>query len=442
MNKVAGGPRDRALRALSEQCQDWPDLKPLMPDTRGLDPRDARLAERIYRESMRRLISLRHLLGTHLRQPFDDLEPRLRAVLLAGACQLLLMDRIPDHAAVDESVHWARRRIRSGAAGLVNAVLRRIAESRGDASPSEPAGESLPRGDGTWLALKDGLLPQDSSERLSVQMGLPLWLVRRRLESLDPARARSLMLHDLAEGPVIIAGVSTAQIDADPRLRPHARPGFAVWDGESGGLAAWLAEHPEARVQDPAAAAAVAATSGFDLSGKVIVDACAGGGTKTAQLAALHPGASIIATDVKPAKFERLSARFKDHPRVRVLPAPQVRVMLGQADLLLLDVPCSNSGVLARRVEARHRLGPEHLRDLVRLQKQIVADFIFLLRPGGRILYSTCSLEDEENGKQAEWIARQHRITLVETGWTDPAGLPGEDASAWNDGGYFCLLHR
>jgi 16S rRNA (cytosine967-C5)-methyltransferase len=114
----------------------------------------------------------------------------------------------------------------------------------------------------------------------------------------------------------------------------------------------------------------------------------------------------------------------------------------GLADLLLLDVPCSNTGVLGRRVEAKYRFGAEALAALIDLQRQIVADSIPMLADAGALLYATCSIEEEENASQAQWIARWHRMRLVKAALSLPSGLPGQAASRYADGGFFALLQR
>ena len=194
-------------------------------------------------------------------------------------------------------------------------------------------------------------------------------------------------------------------------------------------------------MQDPASSLAIASVSG--LKPRMIVDACAGQGTKTRQLAAVFPEASIIASDTDPGRFATLRATFEGHPRIEVIPA---RMLLqrahGAADLLLLDVPCSNTGVLARRPEARYRCSDEQLKRLTGIQRQIFADTLSLLRPAprGQVLYSTCSLDPEENRAIVEWACGWHSFRVVSQTSTLPEGLPGGDAAAYHDGSYSALL--
>src|SRR5690606_23354186 len=153
----------------------------------------------------------------------------------------------------------------------------------------------------------------------------------------------------------------------------------------------------------------VMATAGLNLSDRLILDYCAGAGTKTAQLAAMHPEARIVATDRDPRRFDLLKERFRGHDRVEVRDIRDLLDYAQAVDLLVLDVPCSNTGVLPRRIEAKYRLDDQHLKKLTDVQKQIVADSLVYRRPGGWLLYSSCSIESEENERQVAWINKWHR---------------------------------
>ena len=134
---------------------------------------------------------------------------------------------------------------------------------------------------------------------------------------------------------------------------------------------------------------------------------------------------------------------FAGHDRVEVRPLDRLREDLAnRADLLVLDVPCSNTGVLARRVEAKYRFSDEGISGLVDLQRQIIADSIPLLAESGQLLYATCSLEERENKQQAEWIARWHRMHVTRSRLRLPQGKPSDRPQAYSDGGYFACLTR
>ncbi len=436
-------PRDVVFRRLAEQALRWPDLdlRPLAVDE--LDARDRRLAQAIYSQVIRRWLTLEFLLNTRLARPLRELEAKMQAVLLAGAAQIFLFDQLPDHAVVNESVGWAKRRIRAKAGGLVNAVLRRMIDLRGAIVPSRPEGEvaeALPLSDGRWIRLNEAVLPDDPVERLAVQSSHPADLLRRWRRRMAPIEVERLALHDLIQAPTTLAGLSVQDVASHGELEAHAEADLAVWRGEPDRLAPFLKAHPHVRVQDAASCDAVRFIREQSEAAGLIVDACAGSGTKTAQLAEAFPGAIIVAGDADARRFAMLRRRFADSPRVRVTPRESLIEHAGKADLILFDVPCTNTGTLARRIEAKYRVDEEHVQSLLTLQKQIVADHLALLAPGGLIAYSTCSLEPEENEQQAQWICKWHNRRIVAQRSRRPAGLPGDDPGLYSDGGYVALI--
>ncbi len=438
----APGARNAAMRFIAEQIRRWPDLDLRPLSTAGLDERDARLAQAICGETVRRWLTLEWLLNARLNRPLRENEVNLQAALLAGAAQLFFLDQQPDYAVVNETVAWTKRRVRAKAGGLANAVLRRMIELRGDIDEAPPAPDvhALPLSDGRWRRLNDAVLPDDPLERLAVQTSHPPELIQRWSRRYSPGQLERLALHNLAIAPTLIVNVPREQAESDAHLTAHESPGVAVWSGSHADLVAWLAEHPQARVQDATSYEVVQRIREATGPLQLIADVCAGSGTKTAQLAQVWPEATIIATDTDRRRFAMLAERFAGSARVKVVPREQLIDYYGKADLLLLDVPCSNSGTLARRIEAKYRVDGTHLDSLVALQKQIVADHLALRRDGGLIAYSTCSLEPQENEAQRDWINRWHRTRVVTEFSAMPAGLPGEPPARYRDGGYLALL--
>lgn len=375
-----------------------------------------------------------------------EIEPRLRAVLLAGAAQLLLLDRVPDHAAIHESVEWAKREIRPGAGGVVNAVLRRLSRLRAgapDAREHRPTWsarrDEIPLADGRGLALADDALPESPIERIAIATSHPVSLLQSWAARWPRDVVQRLAWHSLAHAPTIL---NTAHAQADrgpPTLPPHDLPGHHVFDGDRAALLALLHDRPDVWVQDPASSGVVAACA--DRAPSLIVDVCAGTGTKTRQLAATFPHAQILATDIDPGRLASLSAMFKGHPRVRIAPRNRMQsIVAGKADLVLLDVPCSNTGVLARRIEAKYRAAPEQIQRLAGIQRQIFADALLLRAPGGAFAYATCSIEPEENQAHARWAAAWHSLRLVDSRQILPQGDPGGPARAYHDGSAWMIL--
>lgn len=439
--------RDLVLRRLAAQARRFPDLDLADLDTAALPPRDAAFAHAIYDAVIRRWLTLAHLLNRRLTQPLSTADPRAAAALLAGAAQLLLLDKVPPHAAINHAVEWTKRRAGRGAAGMVNAVLRRIADLRAPGDPlprwaDEP--DQLLLSDGRALRLTEPAFPDAPSERLAAVTGTPAPLLRAWASRMTPDQVRTAALHTLITPPVIL-NTTHAQSPLDTSLlAPHDHPGHHVFTGSHAQLLSLLASRSDLWVQDPASSLAVAGVA--DLRPRLILDLCAGQGTKTRQLAAVFPNAEILATDVDPARYRTLESVFAGHSRVCVRPPAEVAERAraaGGAHLILLDVPCSNTGVLARRPEARYRFGRDTLDSLRAVQRQIIADAIPLLVPApsrGVILYSTCSLEDAENTDQAAWARTWHGFTLQRERRHLPQAVPGDPPSAYTDGSYSVLL--
>lgn len=436
--------RITAFERLARHAEAFPRLEPLPEEPAGLDARDAALGRQIERQAIRRWLTLRTLLERQLTRPWDRVEPGVRAALLGGAAQLFLMDRIPEHAAVAESVEWAKRALRPGAAGLVNAVLRGLAGTRAERLPpghgegAEPTRE-VPLEDGGAWRLREPLFSASPPDRLSQRTGVPLPMLLRWINRFGMAEAERLALHTLAVPPIVVHGAPAGT----EGTRSIEGSQACVWTGEHAALQAMLAAHPAARVQDISSAMAVSLTG--DLAPRVIVDACAGRGTKSLQLASLHPSAEVVASEPDEARRRFLRqtaerARAAGLGTIRVAEGDALRSLMGTVDLLVLDAPCSNTGVLPRRVEAMHRFAPRSLESLVQLQRRIVEEHLPLLRPGGSLLYATCSLELEENERQTEWLVARVEAAIPRTERRMPAGLPGEGPHAYRDGAFATLL--
>ena len=404
-----------------------PELTPADPATlgEGLSPVDAGLALAVVRTVHQRWLTLGLLLQTVGCPAPATLSTGLQAVMLGSAAQLLFLDRLPARAVVHDAVDLARTFANPSSAGFVNAVLRSLNEAIESApaatdEPWTPHPAHLPvdRGGAVMQArpLWADLLPDPANpvRHLAAACGLPRPLVRAIVD---------------AHGPEAAAGVAAASIRQPPTFVAEGTAAPAVYDGAPAWLPAHLAHDAARRVQDPASALAVASTAA--LSPATILDLCAGRGTKTRQLLATHPAAEVFAWD--PDDDRR--ADLEKIPGVEAAePADDARF-----DLVLLDVPCTNTGVLARRPEARYRWNPERLASLVALQREILTRGAGLVAPGGHLLYSTCSLDPAENHEQIAWLNEQplgHRFEPIH----QHLRLPGGVGAAYTDGSFHALL--
>lgn len=423
-----------------------PDLRPL--ETSSLCPRDAALARAMYRSAVTRWWTLSHLLARHTRQPWRQLDEATKAALLAGSAQLVFLDGVATHAAVHETVAWVKQ-VQPRSSGIVNAVLRRVSEDLAMEGEEpvrrerwEQRRDELPLSKGGAIVLRGDLLPEPMPDRLEAATGVPRWQINRWIDEAGLEVAVACCAHSLIEPPIVL---STACADGalDPMLTPHDEPGHHVMPEPPANLRAWLDEHPGVWVQDASSSRAIADHA--DLAPELIVDLCAGQGTKTRQLAATFPKAQVIATDLDTRRRAILTRAFESDARVHVIEPHELNPLIkesGGVDLVLADVPCSNSGVLARRAEARLRLGEAQLKRLVNQQRDIIAQAGSMLTPGGHLLYATCSLDPAENREQALWAERSHGLKLAGERVSWPTGDPGGESSGYRDGAYWALLVR
>ncbi|MCE9591928.1 MAG: hypothetical protein K8S99_15570 [Planctomycetes bacterium] len=438
------GGRAAAARAAANAAGQFPDIFPAPIPDGGLSALDARLAMAIHRTVLQRWLTLEYLLDGRLNKPMDRLEPAMRGVLLTAAAQLVFMDRLPVHAVVHESVSLARRMVRPAAAGLANAVLRRISEAVDKHitdQPWSPAADRLPLDFG-FVQLTKPELPAITqfTEHLAAATSHPEHLIERWVQAHGQAGALAIARHGVVNAPTVVATEPGFDTTSCPDGRSHELPGSLVWDGSHSAMIAFLAGHPARRVQDPTATLPVAATSALNALPKnaLIADLCAGRGTKTRQLAVTHPNARILATDTDPDRLADLRTACRGLANVQVMPAYDIDAACRDEgiDLLLLDVPCSNTGVLGRRPEARYRFGIDTLGALTAIQRRIVERAIPLMKRGGHILYSTCSVEPEENQQQARWLCERFGAELADENLT----LPGGHDRTSRDGGYYALI--
>jgi len=411
--------RDAAVDAVFRASRKLP-IRPTSIAADELDARDRRLAEAIHRTVMQRWLTINWLVDRHLEKP--KIEPMLRAVLATAGGQLLFMDQ-PTHAVVDTAVEQAKRFIRAGAGKLTNAVLRRLADmvlERRETGGWEPANNLVPWGEGAIQLSRQALLkPRRMDKYLAIATSHDERLVRVWRERWGEQLTIELLLHGVSEPPTFL----------------RTPVGYEVWQGSRDELLTQL-EQPGHWVQDPTASKAVTAVAELPSPPRLIVDYCAGRGTKTRQLAAAFPYAKIVATDTDGERFESLRRGFAEHDRVTVVPPNQIDQLVGTADLLLLDVPCSNTGVLARRPEAKYRYTAKALESVMKLQREIIEASMPLLRDEGTLVYSTCSIEPVENEQQVQWLAEAFGRAVV----NDELTLPGGCGADSHDGGYYAVV--
>jgi 16S rRNA (cytosine967-C5)-methyltransferase len=357
---------------------------------------DAGLATEITLGVLRWQRLLDFLIDRSLTNRVKALDIEVRTALRMGVYQIYFLERVPAHAAVNESVELVKKARKRSAAPLVNAVLRKAAKE-----PIPPA----PRGEHFVTLLPKGI---PLAESLGIQHSHPTWLVERWLLTFGEERTR-VLLDTNNRVPSLSAYV------LDPQNRDEAmkslekvgcvvKPGLLLrdaWTLHGGNPAAsdavrnsWIA------IQDEASQAVARLLSVEP--GNSVLDLCAAPGGKTLLLSrAAGPQGHIVAADVHAnrvrAMKERLERAGAGNVESMVLDGTQPLSLEKKFDRILVDAPCSGTGTLARHPEIRWRLRPEDLADLHNRQVSLLSNALHALAPGGRLVYSTCSLEPEEN---------------------------------------------
>jgi 16S rRNA (cytosine967-C5)-methyltransferase len=377
-----------------------------------LDPRDAALCTEIVYGTLRWRRHLDWRLAPHLNRPLAKLDPWVRALLRLTAYQLLFLDRVPRWAAVDEAVSVARLKSRvPGPAEFVNAVLRSFTRA-----PAPPR------------------LPADPVEAAGIRWSFPDWMAARWITRYGPDEAERLMAA-LNERPPVTIRANTLRIsreDLAARLRdeelaetdptPLAPEGLTVRRGAVGRWAAfaggWCSIQDEAsmliaRLLDPQ-------------PGELVADVCAAPGTKTTHLAQLMGNRGrIVAMDPNTARL-RLLTQAAARLGVSIVEAHTggVAAVSGRwknrCDRVLVDAPCSNLGVLRRSPDVKWKREASDLGRLAEKQQGILTAAAALAKPGGRLVYATCSLEPEENDAIVDAFLEAHRDWRVDA----PANFP------------------
>lgn len=351
----------------------------------SLSEPDRHLATALVLGVLRWQILLDHQLQALLKRPNAKLDPEILIALRLGAFQLLHLDRIPARAAIDESVELAKQAGHRFASGMVNAVLRKIANDPFfNLTEETPVGLAMAQGHPAWMV-----------ERWANFYGLEIARAICRYGQSQPALTVRIA------SPTVEVELAAAGIGLEPgKLLVAAR---TVVSGDVTAAAAF--REGRVRLQDEGSQL-VAEIAG---QGCAILDCCAAPGGKTLILAERNPAASILACESSSKRLGQLRDRLAIHAeRVECRLADATTLEEESAfDLALADVPCSGTGTLGRNPEIRHRLRPEDLARQAERQRAILAAALRAVRPGGRVVYSTCSLEPEENEQVIASVLRE-----------------------------------
>ncbi|MGI9140496.1 MAG: 16S rRNA (cytosine(967)-C(5))-methyltransferase RsmB [Gemmatimonadaceae bacterium] len=388
----------------------------------ALDSRDRRWTQELVYGMLRRRARLDAILSSRVRGGLARLDPDLVDLLRLGVDQLLYMGSVPAYAAIAQTVELAKRRHGIGASKLANAVLRRVDRERED------------------LAVQiDG----DEVDQLSLEYSHPRWIVARWLERFGRSETVSLLKANNTEPPLIARpyGIVREQLEAtleaagvtvvdaplvSDSIELQGAPALAELGAYKQGLFF---------IQDPASTlvSRYAAIS----PGVIVADLCAAPGGKSLEMTRV--AGAVVASDRSQGRLQRVIANVKR------LDARDLLAFVGDArypairpvDVVLIDVPCTGTGTFRRHPDARWRLRPSDLAVMTNLQRAICRGAARTVAPGGLLIYSTCSLEPEENDEQIATFLKEHPTFVLEP---PPAGEVSTDVLS--DGFLRVLPHR
>ena len=434
--------RDTALRVLV-RCRTagaWADAALAAQLRRdGLSGPEAALCSRIVYGVMQNRLLLDFYLGAYCSQKVDHLQPPLLEILRIGAYQILFLDKIPHSAAVNQAVEQAKDNGRAKAAGLVNAVLRQLSRNKGH----------LPK-----------IPDQYALHSLSIRYSHPKWLVKRLQAILGP-ETEACLAADNAPAPLTIqvnplkttAEELTAELEASGvTVRPHPWVSGCLELDHAGDLTALVPFRAgKFLVQDPAARL-VSQIAGVG-PGMRVLDVCAAPGGKSFSAAfAMEDQGEILACDLHENKLKRI----REGAERLGLACIQTTAADGRVfrpeweaafDVVLVDAPCSGLGIIRKKPDVRYKK-PDDLFALPVIQRAILDNAARYVKPGGTLVYSTCTILPEENeGVSDSFLAEHPDFCRTPFALFEPVGETEGQVTLWphrhgTDGFYICRMTR
>lgn len=426
----------------------------------GLATQEAGLTTELVMGVVRHRLTLARVIGAFASQGWQRIGHRVQQVLMVAAYQLIWMDTIPAFAAVNEAVEQAKAeggdKVGRFVNGLLRSLLRDIEALRVPRAQADPR-RAVPVNHESACLFRRPILTDPSPNpvaHLSEATSHPTWLVGRWAHTYGRLRADGICRAGMSR-PTLFLRPNRLRISPSGLSDRLRHEGFETQPGPAGVVA--VTGHTAGLMrsasfvaglfqpQDPTAAKAALAMK--PARGQTILDLCAGVGTKTSQMAEIMQNQGLIlATDKDAGRLKLLAENCSRLGITMVRPTaldtlPDAVAALSRLDWILIDAPCSNTGVLSRRPEARYRVDRRSIEALQARQAALMEQAAGLARPETRLLYSTCSIEPEENEM------RSHAFAAAHPGWTvtqSELTLPSAEGpvATWHDGGYWSAWVR
>ncbi len=374
-----------------------------------LDSREKAFIKRVSEGCIERRIQIDYVLNLYSKTPVHKMKPLIRELLRMSTYQLLFMEHVPDAAVCNEAVKLAKKRKFQALQGYVNGVLRNIARGREEITYPDRETSCL--------------------EYLSVYYSMPMWLVEHFVEAYGQASCEKILQAYLESQPVgirlrenlkdeEIERLISAWRKAGIRALRHLYLPYAAEIEKADGIRR-MAGYEEGlfAVQDVSSMLVVEAAG--IRPGDTVIDVCAAPGGKALHAADKLAGTGqVIACDVTSYKTDKIEENRKrlgvENVCIRVQDGRILDTSLvGKADVLLADVPCSGLGVIGRKQDIKYRVTQESIQEINRLQREIITNVVHYIKPGGVMMYSTCTMNPAENEKMAAWICQEFAMEKV-----------------------------
>lgn len=391
------------------------------------DKRDRAFITRLSEGVMEQLISLDYIINQFSKTKVKKCKPMIRCLLRMGAYQILYMESVPDSAACNECVKLAKAHGFSSLSGFVNGVLRNIARNKDNIA--EPSGD------------------QASPEYLSIKYSMPLWLCQK-LKKDYPKEYIRILEGCFLDRPTSIR-VNTTRISRDELKAMLEESGITVEYGSYSDKALLISDYDFVKkvpgykkgyftVQDESSMCAIKAAG--IAPGNTVADVCAApGGKTTCALEYLNGQGQIYSMDISEDKLELIEENVERLGFTNVMISchdATEPIADMEADVVIADVPCSGLGIIGRKNDIKYRLEEKQLGELVELQRRILSTVKQYVKSGGTLLYSTCTINPDENCNNIKWFLEASReYDLVE----ERTFLQGIDTC---DGFYYAVLKK
>ncbi|SER45944.1 16S rRNA (cytosine(967)-C(5))-methyltransferase RsmB [Lachnobacterium bovis] len=412
-------------------------LRQVLEKYQYLDKVDRAFITRITEGTLENLIKIDYIINQFSKVKVKKMKPLIRNILRMSVYQLLYMDSVPDSAVCNEAVKIAKKRKFKQLSGFVNGVLRNIARHKTE--------------------IKYPNKYKDTIKFLSIFYSMPEWIVNKWVESYGKEKTEDILVNFNTQKPLTIRtnltkttpeelkkeleqeNIKVTQIEATKDNKNLSKYAFEI---ENFNYLNSIKAFKEGKFYVQDLSSMMVAEYAMPQKDDYVIDVCAAPGGKSLHIAEMLEGTGTVeARDLTEYKVELIEENIRRHQATNVKAIQWDATQLDEnaidkADVLICDLPCSGLGVLAKKPDIRYRMSLEQQGELVELQRQILSKVINYVKPGKNMVYSTCTINPDENEKNVQWILDNYpQMKLVEMQQIFPS-------RKWHDGFFIAKFNR